>query len=129
MKELGVHSTFVVKNNTWLFPKQTLGALLKARYPENPEGHWVVMSTTILGVELKAIIYAWSKNNRSYFISMMGDTDPSADLYGMIQDFPRISEYFAVPLQYYLFSFGNNIYWLTRYNLILSSRCRWYDRY
>ena len=70
-----------MKNNTWLFPKQTLGALLKARYPENLEGHWVVMSTTILDVELKAIVYAWSKNNCSYFISTMGDTDPSADLY------------------------------------------------
>jgi len=78
---LGVHSTFVVKNNTWLFPKRALAAVLKARYPGNPQGHWVVMTTTILDVKLSAIVYAWSKDRWSYFITTMGDTNVSNDTY------------------------------------------------
>ena len=80
-KRLGVDSTFVVKNNTTFFPKEQLKAVLKARHPKHPQGHWVVFKTTIVGVNLIAIAYGWSKSGVSYVLSTIGNTVPSAVLY------------------------------------------------
>jgi hypothetical protein len=77
IRDLGVHSTFIVKNNSTFFPMHALHAVLEARHGRKPAGHWVTMTTTIVGVKLIALAYAWSKNGVSYFISTCGSTDPS----------------------------------------------------
>ena len=76
-----VHSTFVIKSNTHLFPMDALHAILSARHGEHPAGHWVVMTTSISGVKLIAIGYAWSQRGVSYFISTCGRTVPHAKFY------------------------------------------------
>lgn len=73
-KILGVNSTFVVKNNTTLFPKQPLLAVLKARHGDRLAGHWAVFTTVLEGVNLIALAYAWCDSNVSFFISTVGDT-------------------------------------------------------
>ena len=52
---------FIVKQNIRMFPKEVLYSVLKARHPRRPAGHWVVMKTTIAGVDLFALVYAWSQ--------------------------------------------------------------------
>jgi hypothetical protein len=74
MKHFAVHSTFIVKNNQFLFPMAALHAVLKARHGDRPAGHWVVMKTEIAKVKLIAIAYAWSQKGISYFISTCGST-------------------------------------------------------
>lgn len=81
MKRFGVHSTFIIKNNTFLFPIAPLLAVLQARHGEHPAGHWVVMKTVISDVQLLAIAYAWSQKGISYFISTCGCTQPSETKY------------------------------------------------
>jgi hypothetical protein len=75
MIRLGVHSTWVVKGNTRLFPKKQLLAILRARH-SYARGNWVVMSTEVAGVKLMAIAYAWSTKGVSYFVTDNGDTRP-----------------------------------------------------
>jgi hypothetical protein len=77
MKQLEVHSTFIVKNNVLFYPMVALHSVLKARHGERPAGHWVVMRATIADVKLTAIAYAWSQKGVSYFISTCGSTEPS----------------------------------------------------
>jgi hypothetical protein len=76
MKRMKVYSTFIVKNNRYLFPMEALHAVLKARHGSRPAGHWVVMTTEISDVKLIAIAYAWSQNGVAYFISTCGSTEP-----------------------------------------------------
>ena len=80
-KQLGVYSTFVVKNNTNFFPMMVLHRLLEAKYGDRPAGHWVSMSTCIAGVHLFVIVYAWSQRGLSYFVSTCGDTTPHETKY------------------------------------------------
>ena len=75
---LGLCSTFVVKGYTHLFPKLQLLAVLKARYPTNMAGHWVVMETDIAGVHLIAVACAWSKKNVTCMVSTCGRTTTDA---------------------------------------------------
>jgi hypothetical protein len=76
MKRLGVHSTFIVKNNTLYYPMGALFAILEARHAQRPAGHWVVMRTTIADVPLIAMAYGWSQRGVSYFISTCGSMEP-----------------------------------------------------
>ncbi|CAB9499209.1 unknown protein [Seminavis robusta] len=76
-KRLGVHSTFIMKNNKHFFPIEALMAVLTARHGDRPAGHWVTMTTEIAGVKLIAMAYAWSQKGVSYFISTCGSTEPS----------------------------------------------------
>jgi hypothetical protein len=78
---LGVHSTFIITNNKQFFPMAPLYSILKARHGQRITGHWVVMRTTIAGVDLIAIAYAWSQKGISYFISTCGSTEPSIHKY------------------------------------------------
>jgi len=80
-KRLGVHSTFIVKNNKNYFPMEILHSILKARHGSHPAGHWVVMRAVIGHVPLFAIAYAWSQKGVSYFISTCGKTTPSPHKY------------------------------------------------
>ena len=81
MKRLGVHSTFIIKNNHSMYPMQALMGVLKARFGKRPAGHWVTFRTEIGGVKLFAIAYAWSQRGVSYFLSTCGRTDPHAQKY------------------------------------------------
>ena len=74
-KHAACHSTFIVKNNTALFPKTELLSVLKARYPRNPVGQWVCMTSTIADVDILCIAYSWSKRGVSYFITTCGDSN------------------------------------------------------
>lgn len=78
---LGVESSFVIKNNTYLFPKAPLRAVLRARYPKRMAGHWVVFTTTIQGVNIKAIAYAWCNTSISYIITTVGNTNKAINPY------------------------------------------------
>ena len=76
-----VHSSFIVKSNSTLFPMRPLLAVMKARYGERVAGKWVVFTSTVAGVKLIAVAYAWSMKGISYFISTCGNTNPSSVLY------------------------------------------------
>jgi hypothetical protein len=51
-RQLGVHSTFVMKNNNKCCPTRPLRAVLMARHGNRPAGNWVVMTTEISGIPL-----------------------------------------------------------------------------
>jgi hypothetical protein len=78
---LQVHSTWIVRQNNQFYPMRALHAVLKARHGGHPAGHWVVMRTTIGGVKLFALAYAWSQKGVSYFLSTCGKTSPAATMY------------------------------------------------
>jgi len=80
-KPMGIDSTFVIKNNTSCYPRGPLHAVLNARYPKRMMGHWVVMTTTIKGVDLIAVAYAWSNNDIAYIISTFGNTSACKEDY------------------------------------------------
>ena len=74
MRRLGVHSTFVIKQNTQYYPMEVLNAILRARFPSSAAGHWVVMKATISEVDLFVMAYAWSARGVSYIVSTCGTT-------------------------------------------------------
>ena len=78
---LGVDSSFVIKNNSSLFPKAPLRAVMKARYPKRMAGHWVVFTTTVQGVNIKAIAHAWCNTKMSFIITTVGTTTEAVDPY------------------------------------------------
>ena len=80
-KRFGVHSTWIIKNNSTFFPKRPLNAILTARHGTKVAGKWVTMKTTISGVPLIAVAYAWSQKGVSYFLSTCGNTCPAKALY------------------------------------------------
>ena len=80
-KRFGVHSTWVIKNNSSFFPKRALYSVLLARHGNRPAGHWVTFTTQIAGVPLYATAYAWSQKGISYFISTCGSTEKSCTPY------------------------------------------------
>ena len=81
MTQFGVHSTWVIKQNSDFFLMMAIHSVLKARYSDRPAGHWVVFRTKINGVQILAISYAWSQSSVSYFVSTCGSTYPAADFY------------------------------------------------
>jgi len=78
---MNVDSTFVVKNNTQLFPRGPLFAVLQARHPTRRTGNWVTFSTVIKGVKLVAIAYAWNNKDVAYLILTVGNTNLCEDPY------------------------------------------------
>ena len=78
---LGVESTFVVKNNSSLYPKGPLRAVLRARHPRRWAGHWVVFRTKVQDIELKAIAYAWNNKEVMFVITTVGNTTEALDPY------------------------------------------------
>jgi hypothetical protein len=81
MKEFDVHSTWIVKGNTAFYPMRVLHRLLIARHGNRPAGHWTTMTTTISGVHVIAMAYAWSQRGVSYFVSTCGSTEVADDPY------------------------------------------------
>jgi hypothetical protein len=80
-KRLSLNSTFIIKNNITFTPIKALHGILSYRFGDKAAGHWVVMTTTIAGVKLMTIAYAWSQRGTSYFLSMCGSTVPSSIMY------------------------------------------------
>lgn len=74
-EKLGVHGAFVVKGLTYFYPKQVLGAILRAQYGENIGGKWVVMTTKICQTPIIALAYAWgfdlSRVRKTTFASIL----------------------------------------------------------
>ena len=58
-KHSNVYSTLIIKQHVTNFPLQVLHKVLLARNSSKPEGHWVVMQTTIADVEVFTMPYAW----------------------------------------------------------------------
>jgi hypothetical protein len=58
-----------------------LYAVLRARYGDKYAGKWVVFRTEIKGVNIIAMVYAWSQSNVAYFVSTIGDTYASPKKY------------------------------------------------
>jgi hypothetical protein len=77
-KRLNLNSTFIIKNNITFLPTKALHGILRSRFGDKAAGKWVVMTTTIDGVKLAAIAYAWSQRGMSYFLSTRGSTAPSS---------------------------------------------------
>jgi hypothetical protein len=60
-KHLNVDSTWIIKGNNAFYPMGALHAVLKARFGTKIAGHWVKMTTTIAGIKMMAMAYAWSQ--------------------------------------------------------------------
>lgn len=75
-KTFNVNGAFVVKGLTYLYPKQVLGAILKARHKRDIGGKWVVMKMKIRETPIIALAYAWGfdLSRVSYFVSTVGNT-------------------------------------------------------
>ena len=70
----GIYSTFVIKQNLNFYPHRILYDILMLRHPQRPAGHWVVMKANISGVDIFAMVYAWSSKGLTYIISTCGKT-------------------------------------------------------
>ncbi len=81
MTRFKVHSTWVIKQNSDFFPMAAIHSVLTARCGDKPAGHWVVFKTTINGIKLAAIGYAWSHSSVSYFVTTCGSTHPAVNSY------------------------------------------------
>lgn len=80
-KKLGIHSTFIIKNNDFWFPRKPLLDVLFARHGDRVAGHHVVMTTEIAGVKLFAMAYAWSAKGVCFVLSTCGTTVISENPY------------------------------------------------
>jgi hypothetical protein len=80
-KRLNLNSTFIINDNIRLYPTKALHGILRSRFGDKAAGHWIVMTTTIAGVKLATIAYAWSQRGMSYFLSTCGSTSPSSIMY------------------------------------------------
>ena len=63
----GVDSTWIIKNNSGLYPEAVLLVILNAWHGRHPEGSWFLIEAVISGVSLIGMAYACSKKNVSFF--------------------------------------------------------------
>ena len=54
----GLNLTFIIKQNLNYFPIKLIHAILSSRFGTHPAGHWMVVQTTIDGVDLYVMAYA-----------------------------------------------------------------------
>jgi hypothetical protein len=80
-KRLNFDSTWIIKDNHAFYPIGALHAVIKARFGTKIAGHWVTMTTTIAGIKMMAMAYAWIQKGISYFLSTCGSTEGSSVLY------------------------------------------------
>jgi hypothetical protein len=80
-KPLNVDSTWIIKGNHAFYPMGALHAVIKAQFGIKIAGNWVTMTTTIAGIKMMAMAYAWSQKGISYFLSTCGSTEVSSVLY------------------------------------------------
>jgi hypothetical protein len=80
-KRLNIDSTWIIKGNHAFYPMGALHAVIKARFGTKIAGHWVTMTTTISGINMMDMAYAWSQKGISYFLSTCGSTEVSSVLY------------------------------------------------
>ena len=79
-KKIKVHSTWIIKNNNFLFPVEVISEIIKAGQ-KKPMGHSVVTRTKILYIPIFACACDWSQNPSIIFYSTTGDTYRSLHLY------------------------------------------------
>jgi hypothetical protein len=73
---------------------EVLRLVESARVPKGGlAGHWVVFKTMISGVDLFAMVYAWSQKGVSYILSTYSSTEPSPKMYKSLfeDDFGKVS--------------------------------------
>jgi hypothetical protein len=58
-----------------------LFAVLKANYKNEPARHWVTFQSTISGVPLITMVYAWGQRGVFYILSTCGSTKPTEKMY------------------------------------------------
>jgi hypothetical protein len=80
-KRLNVDFTWIIKGNHAFYSMGALHAVIKSRFGTKIAGHWVTMMTTIAGIKIMAMAYAWSQKGISYFLSTCGSTEVSSVLY------------------------------------------------
>jgi nicotinamide riboside transporter PnuC len=80
-KCLNVDSALIIKGNHAFYPIGALRAVIKAHFGTKISGHWVTMTTTIAGIKMTAMAYAWSQKGISYFLSICGSTQVFYVLY------------------------------------------------
>jgi hypothetical protein len=78
---LKVDSTWIIKGNHAFYPTGALHTVIKARFRTKIAGHWVTMMTTISGVKMMEMAYAWSQKDVSHLLSTCGSTEVSSVLY------------------------------------------------
>jgi hypothetical protein len=79
-KCLNVDSTWIIKDNHAFYLMGALHAVIKAQFGTNMAGNWVTMMTTIDGVKMMVMAYAWSQKGISYFLSTCGSIEVSSVL-------------------------------------------------
>ena len=79
-KKIKFHSTWIIKNNKFVFPMEFICEIIKARHKKTME-HWVVVITEISDVLIFACPHAWSQYSISYFLSTTINNNPSLQLY------------------------------------------------
>jgi hypothetical protein len=80
-KRLRLKSTFITKNNITFYPMKALHVVLRSRFWEKTDGHWVITTTTISGVNLMTLTYAWSQRGISYLLPTFEINAPSSLMY------------------------------------------------
>jgi hypothetical protein len=80
-KRLNVDLKWIIKGNHDFYLMGALHAVIKARFGTKITGHWVTMMTTIAGMKMMAMAYAWSQKGISYFLLTCGSTEVSSVLY------------------------------------------------
>ena len=65
----------IIKQHLNWYPSKVLSAILRARHPKQPAGHWVVMKTNLSGFDLFVMIYAWSQERTTMVVSAIGKTN------------------------------------------------------
>ena len=89
---------FIIKQNSKMFPKEVLYAVLKAHHPHQPVGHWVAMKSNITGVDLFTLVYAWSQSSVAYMVSTCSKTiHPIKDYYAKFSNGYNNKETCAYP--------------------------------
>jgi hypothetical protein len=80
-KRLNINSTWIIKGNHAFYPMGALHAVIKARFGTKVTGHWLTVTTTIAGIKMIVMDYAWSQRGISFFLSACGSTEVSSVLH------------------------------------------------
>ena len=75
LKKIGVHSTFIIKQNIPNCLIQVIQQVMQAYTKDGCQaGRHLVMKATISGVDLFLLAYAWSNQRAAYIVSSFGTT-------------------------------------------------------
>jgi hypothetical protein len=80
-KRMEVDSTWIIKDNHYVYPMADLHAVLKGGFGNKCTGHWVSMTSLMSGAKLVALAYAWIQKGVSYFLSTCRSRHQSSVMY------------------------------------------------